>query len=115
MTRDLSRGRSLLRRLVGRFKENMDNVLVVLGGLVITVAFSLTNDSAFKDMHWLLTTAAVFGVMSVVAGFFMARERERQERRRDILAALGNASSNQLLDQMLTEIRGLRDDLKKRG
>jgi len=98
---------SLLKLMVGRVKDKMENWFVALANIYIPLAFILFI-FGFDKQGWIAWGFFGIGVMFLVAGVIALQKSFDKFKERDRL-------SGQMFLALIEQIRGLRQDLKGKG
>ncbi len=107
MTRDSSRGRSLLRRIVGRCKDYMAALFLGMGILFMSTAFYLAAET---QLTAITIIAGASGAVALALAVIMTRIQDNKDDAKFItqvkLAQDASAS-------LLKEVQALRADIDK--
>ena len=104
---------SLLRRIVGRVKKNMETYLMLLVSLIIPLGFSMLALALYSTpTKWMLAVVSVLGIFLALGilrkVFNIVSTKEKENRNKEI-------ENRGKIDELMELLRGISKDIRNLG
>jgi hypothetical protein len=99
---------SLIRRILGRIKENMSALFLSAGVMLIPLGFYFLAEEVINS--WFDGIGVVLGIICLIMAYVYARSEKKEEDKKYLTQLLITKESS---SDLLTELKELRQELKE--